>query len=294
MRWRTAIDILVCTTIIETGIDIPEREHAYHRERGQHGSGAAAPDSRPCRSFVAPCVMALPKLSAWQGALSEIAERLGAIREFAAFGSGFKIAMRDLEIRGAGTCLAPSSPPHDERRLRSVPQAARRGCAGGEGRNTQAAYRLVVFFFFFFFFFLAFCVFSCGCGSARSVPPYRASSARTSSAVICSMSRSTASVRPPAEAIALLDIALLRAKASELGDCGGDCASQPDGRLLPHLFSRPISRACPRSAATVNSKGRLLLNAGSTPYLSLRLNKGRDSDENGARRLVDKYAATAK
>jgi transcription-repair coupling factor (superfamily II helicase) len=43
--------------------------------------------------------------------LTEIAEkRLSAIREFAEFNSGFKIAMRDLEIRGAGICSAQSSP----------------------------------------------------------------------------------------------------------------------------------------------------------------------------------------
>ena len=94
---------------------------------------------------------------------------------------------------------------------------------------------------------------------------------------------------PPAEAIALLDIALLRAKASEQGIAE---IKQQDGRLLL-TFSRPISRACPRSAATVNSKGRLLLNAGSTPYLSLRLNKGETAMEM-AQTLVDKYAATAK
>ena len=40
--------------------------------------------------------------------LTEVAsKRLGAIREFAEFGSGFKIAMRDLEIRGAGNVLGP-------------------------------------------------------------------------------------------------------------------------------------------------------------------------------------------
>ena len=98
--------VLVCTTIIETGIDISNVNTLIiedadklglaqlHQIRGRVGRS-------PRRAFA--------YLTYRRGkVLTEIAaKRLGAIREFAEFGSGFKIAMRDLEIRGAGNLLGP-------------------------------------------------------------------------------------------------------------------------------------------------------------------------------------------
>ena len=99
-------DVLVCTTIIETGIDIPnvntliieDADHLglaqLHQLRGRIG--------RSARRAYAYLTYRRGKL------LSEVAQkRLGAIREYVEFGSGFKIAMRDLEIRGAGNLLGP-------------------------------------------------------------------------------------------------------------------------------------------------------------------------------------------
>ena len=105
------IQVLVCTTIIETGLDIPNAntliiENAdrfglsqLHQLRGRVGRSTrhayAYFTYRPDKS------------------LSEIAEkRLAAIRDFAEFGSGFKIAMRDLEIRGAGNLLGAEQSGH--------------------------------------------------------------------------------------------------------------------------------------------------------------------------------------
>ncbi len=98
------IDILVCTTIIETGVDLPNAntlviENAdrfglsqLHQIRGRVG--------RSERQAYAYFTYRRGK------SLTEVAERrLEAIREFAEFGSGFKIALRDLEIRGAGNLL---------------------------------------------------------------------------------------------------------------------------------------------------------------------------------------------
>jgi len=98
------IDILVCTTIIETGVDVPNVntliiENAdrmglaqLHQIRGRVG--------RSSRRASAYFTFTRGKQ------LSEIAEkRLEAIREFTEFGSGFHIAMRDLELRGAGNIL---------------------------------------------------------------------------------------------------------------------------------------------------------------------------------------------
>ena len=106
-----ALDILVCTTIIETGIDIPnantliieDADHMglaqLHQIRGRVG--------RSSRRAFAYLTFRRGKV------LSEISQkRLSAIREFAEFGSGFKIAMRDLEIRGAGNVLGPEQSGH--------------------------------------------------------------------------------------------------------------------------------------------------------------------------------------
>ncbi|HNY00316.1 MAG TPA: transcription-repair coupling factor [Oscillospiraceae bacterium] len=103
--------ILVCTTIIETGIDIPNVNTLViedadrmglaqlHQIRGRVG--------RSTRRASAYLTFRPDKV------LSEIQEkRLSAIREFAEFGSGFKIAMRDLEIRGAGNLLGAEQSGH--------------------------------------------------------------------------------------------------------------------------------------------------------------------------------------
>jgi transcription-repair coupling factor (superfamily II helicase) len=106
--WRqlmdNEIDLLVCTTIIETGVDvsnantliIEDADHMglaqLHQLRGRVGRSAR----RAYAYFT------------FRGgkALNDVAQRrLDAIREFTQFGSGLKIAMRDLEIRGAGNIL---------------------------------------------------------------------------------------------------------------------------------------------------------------------------------------------
>lgn len=103
--------ILVCTTIIETGIDIPNVNTLIiedadrlglaqlHQIRGRVG--------RSTRRASAYLTFKRDKV------LNEDAEkRLNAIRDFAQFGSGYKIAMRDLEIRGAGNLLGAEQSGH--------------------------------------------------------------------------------------------------------------------------------------------------------------------------------------
>ncbi len=106
-------DILVCTTIIETGVDVPNANTLIiedadkmglaqlHQIRGRVG--------RSARRASAYFTFTRGKQ------LSEIADRrLSAIREFTEFGSGFKIAMRDLELRGAGNVLGAQQHGHME------------------------------------------------------------------------------------------------------------------------------------------------------------------------------------
>ena len=95
------VDVLVCTTIIETGVDLPNAntliiENAdcmglsqLHQLRGRVG--------RSSRRAYAYFTFRRSEV------LTDIQlKRLAAIREYTEFGSGFKIAMRDLELRGAG------------------------------------------------------------------------------------------------------------------------------------------------------------------------------------------------
>ena len=110
---RGDINVLVCTTILESGIDIPNAntiivENAdrlglaqLYQIRGRVG--------RSDKQGYAYITYKRDKL------LSEVADkRLKAIREFTEFGSGFKIAMRDLEIRGAGSLLGEIQHGHME------------------------------------------------------------------------------------------------------------------------------------------------------------------------------------
>ncbi len=105
------IQILVCTTIIETGVDIPGANTLIIEDADRFGlsqlhqlRGRVGRSNRHAFCY----------LTFRPGkVLSEVADkRLSAIRDFAEFGSGFKIAMRDLEIRGAGDLLGAEQSGH--------------------------------------------------------------------------------------------------------------------------------------------------------------------------------------
>ena len=113
--WHSLIvgdtDILVCTTIIETGVDVPNANtlivdnadrlglSQLHQIRGRVGRS-----SRKAYAY-----FTYPRGKS----ISEIAtKRLSALREYAEFGAGFKIALRDLEIRGAGNILGAEQHGH--------------------------------------------------------------------------------------------------------------------------------------------------------------------------------------
>ncbi len=115
--WRSMlegdIDILISTTIIEAGVDVPNANtliiedadrlglSQLHQIRGRIG--------RSSRRAYAYFTYQKGRI------LTEIAaKRLGAIREYTEFGSGFKVALRDLEIRGAGNILGSEQHGHIE------------------------------------------------------------------------------------------------------------------------------------------------------------------------------------
>ena len=279
------IDILVCTTIIETGIDIPNAntliiENAdsmglaqLHQIRGRVGRSSRHAYAYLCYRH--------------GKALSEIAQkRLSAIREYAAFGSGFKIAMRDLEIRGAGNVLGPEQSGHMmsvgyDLYLKLLEEAVQEEKGETPKPRVDCAAELLL--------------------SANLPSDYVPDAGQR-----IDLYRRIALIRteeqrsdmldelidrfgePPEEATALLDIALLRSQASEKGIAE---IKQQDGRLLLTFaetdFVR-LSALCGDAAF----KGRLLLNAGSSPYLSLRLEKTEKAMDM-ARLLVARYGAAA-
>ncbi len=113
--WRQLLDgeldVLVCTTIIETGVDVPNVNTLIIEDADKMGlaqlhqlRGRVGRTNRRAYAYFT----FKPGKS-----LSEISQkRLDAIREFTQFGSGFRIALRDLQIRGAGSLLGASQSGH--------------------------------------------------------------------------------------------------------------------------------------------------------------------------------------
>lgn len=280
------IDILVCTTIIETGIDIPNVntliiENAdkmglsqLHQLRGRVG--------RSARHAFAYFTFQRGKT------LSDISQkRLSAVREFAEFGSGFKIAMRDLEIRGAGNVLGAEQSGHlmnvgYDLYLKLLEEAVLEEKGEKPRTSTDCTIELLV--------------------NANLPEKYVADSGQRVDLYRRIAAIHTESDRadlldelidrfgePPASAVALCDIALLRANAAAQGITE---IRQQDGRILMTWAKEDTDLR--RMAALCGSrqfKGRLLLNAGEEPYLSLRM-KPKERPMQLARELVQIYAQT--
>ena len=107
------IDVLICTTIMESGIDIPNANTMIIEDADRLGlaqlyqiRGRVGRSDKKAYAYI---TYKKNKI------LSEISEkRLKSIKEFTEFGSGFKIALRDLEIRGAGNILGAEQSGHLE------------------------------------------------------------------------------------------------------------------------------------------------------------------------------------
>jgi transcription-repair coupling factor (superfamily II helicase) len=108
---RGDADLLLSTTIIESGLDIPNANTIVLRDADRYGlaelhqlRGRVGRERRRAH-----CLILLPKGRPVAG---EAAQRLRAIEEYSDLGAGFRIAMRDLEIRGAGNLLGPQQSGH--------------------------------------------------------------------------------------------------------------------------------------------------------------------------------------
>ncbi len=276
------VDVLVCTTIIETGIDIPNANTLIiedadkmglaqlHQIRGRVG--------RSTRRAYAYLTYRPGKV------LTEVAaKRLGAIREFAEFGSGFKIAMRDLEIRGAGNVLGPEqsgflmSVGYDMY-LQLLEDAVleEQGRTAEKKTECQADLTVVASI------------------PDRYVPmPEQRMDLYRRIARIQNEEEADDLVDelidrygdPPRPVNNLITVALLRATAAGLGITELTQRGMNLNLTLGNMDFARVSALC----AQDKYKGRLLFSAGEKPYLSLRLKKGEDVLRLG-QKLLEDYA----
>jgi len=276
------IQVLVCTTIIESGIDIPNVNTLIvedadklglaqlHQIRGRVGRS-------PRRAYA--------YLTFRRGkALTEIAEkRLSAIREFAEFNSGFKIAMRDLEIRGAGSLIGAEQSGHMmsvgyDMYLKLLEEAVLEEKGEKTPPKAECPADLSV---------------------AASIPDKYVPSDRQR----MDLYRRIALIRteedcdemiaelidrygdPPSEVIALTSIAMLRGEASQAGITE---ISQKDGQLRLKLAEFDMERVSHLHAIPeYTGRVRVVAGAGAEPMIALKLGKASVVDE--AVRFVRAY-----
>ena len=261
------IQILVCTTIIETGIDIPNVNTLIIEDADRLGlsqlhqlRGRVGRSSRRASAYL---TYKKDKV------LTEIAEkRLSAIREFAEFNAGFQIAMRDLEIRGAGNLLGAEQSGHMmnvgyDLYLKMLEEAVQEE----KGEKTEVR---------------AEC--SADLSISANIPEAYVSSAEQR----MDLYRRIALIRsqtdaddmldelidrfgdPPESVSALIRVALLRGEA---GEAGITDISQKSGLLrfeLRDFTAERIALLCDRK----EMKGRVKVEAGKKPCLSFRLRSG--------------------
>lgn len=275
--------VLVCTTIIETGIDIPNVNTLIIEDADRLGlaqlhqlRGRVGRSSRRASAYL---TFRKDKV------LTEVAEkRLSAVREFAEFNSGFKIAMRDLEIRGAGNLLGAEQSGHlidvgYDMYLKLLEEAVL------EERGEKPRMRTE-------------------CSADLSISANIPSSYVESSEQRMDLYRRIAFIRseeeaddltdelidrfgdPPQSVNALIHVALMRGEAEQAGITE---ISQKSGVLRFGLSDFDMARV---SALYGQSeyKGRLKVEAGVKPCLSLRLRTGKRVIE-AARQFIADYAA---
>ncbi len=262
-------EVLVCTTIIETGIDIPNVNTLIIEDADQMGLSQLhqirGRIGRSARRAYAYMTFRRGKV------LSEIAtKRLTAIKEYVEFGSGFKIAMRDLEIRGAGNLLGPEQSGY----MMSVGydmylQLLEEAVLEEQGQPPKAAAE-------------------CAADLTLSAhipegyvpaPEQRMDLYRRIAAI-----RSTEDAADltdelldrygdlPRSVTALLDVALLRAAAGAVGIT--DIAQRGD--TLRFAFQVMEAESVVKVCTLSKYRQRLRLAAGETPSLTLTLRKGED------------------
>ena len=272
-------DILVCTTIIETGIDIPNVNTLIIEDADRMGLSQL----HQIRGRIGRSVRrAYAYLTFRRGKVLQenAAKRLAAIREYVEFGSGFKVAMRDLEIRGAGNLLGPEQSGYlmtvgYDLYLKLLEEAVLEEQGQEKQIETECSADLTV--------------------NAHIPDRYVPSPEQR-----MDLYRRIAAIRSdedasdlldemldrygeaPKSVLALLDVALLRAAAARSGVA--DISQRKDVLKLTLGVFRP--EALVTVCGLHKYKGRLTIAAGDTPALTLKLSPGADVLET-ARTLVE-------
>ena len=262
-------DVLVCTTIIETGIDIPNVNTLIIEDADRLGlaqlhqiRGRIGRSTRRAYAY----------LTYRQGKILQetAAKRLAAIREYVEFGSGFKIAMRDLEIRGAGNLLGPEQSGYlmtvgYDLYLKLLEEAVleERGeekkieaeCSADLTLNANIPERYI------------------SSPEQRMDLYLRIAAIRTNDDASDLMDELIDRYgEPPRPVLALLDVALLRAAAAKAGV--SDITQKQDTLRFTLAVFRP--EALVKVCGLAKYKFRLTLSAGETPMLTLKLKPNAD------------------
>ncbi len=259
-------DILVCTTIIESGIDMPNVNTIVVENADRLGlaqlyqlRGRVGRSDRQAFAYV---TYRRDKV------LSEVAEkRLAAIRDFTELGAGFKIALRDLEVRGAGNLLGAEQHGHLDaigydlycRMLDETIQELK-----GETAKPKASATIDL-----------------------DVDAFLSGSYIPDEGIRMDMYRRVAAIQkaedyhdvldewldrfgePPRQAIALADIAYVRAQAEQHGF--GKISRHNDNIVLSYADGvQPDMQLLAALLGQAEFKGLLLFNAGSKPYVVFR------------------------
>jgi len=281
--WQTMIsgetDILVCTTIIETGVDIPNANTLIIEDADKMGlsqlhqiRGRVGRSSRRAYAY----------FTYNEGkVLTEVAsKRLAAIRDFTEFGAGFKVAMRDMEIRGAGNILGAEQHGHlssvgyelymkllNEAVLEEKGEAVKKRveCTVNMGIDAYIPEKYIS-------------------GSAQRIDAYRKISLITNKDDMYDVADEFIDRYGDMPKVTdnLLRISLLRALGSEVG------ISKITAQTRGVLFTPAKMNASAWSALAAKNNGRILLSTGASPSVSCKPLKN-ESNLDCAEKMLKEY-----
>ncbi len=260
------VDILVCTTLIETGVDVRNCNTLIIEDADRMGLAQLyqirGRVGRSGRKAYAYFTFRRDKV------LTDVAsKRLSAIREFTSFGSGFRIAMRDLQIRGAGNLLGQSQHGHMEAvgydmymKLLNQAIAAEKGEAPAPDK-TECLIDITVDAY------IPESYIQDAAGRIEAYKRIAAVAAREDADDVLDELRDRYG-KVPASVAGLVDISLARVLAAQLGIY--EVTQKRDDLIL---YSDALDLAAVKRLLRGTAR-RMMVNASAKPYLSVRVEPG--------------------